>query len=95
MNKQEVHISRNQLRNIVRECVSHILNEANSYGWEVDSSEAELAYNFMAQEIGNEELNAAIVRAMGDTTLSEIMAYLLRMYDMKGWEEYRDAHKHY
>lgn len=92
MNKQEVHISRNQLRNIVRECVSHIVNEANSYGWEVDDSEATLAYEYMAQEIGNDDLNAAIVRVMGNSALAGIMAYLLRMYNMRGWEEYRDTH---
>ena len=92
MAKQEIHISKGQLRSIVRECVSHLLKEANIYGWEVDSSEASMAYDFMAQEIGNEELNAAIVRAMGDNSLADIMAYLLRIYDMRGWEEYRDAH---
>ena len=91
--KKQIKLNESQIRDIVKENVSRFLNEANSYGWEVDSSEAELAYNFMADEIGNEELNAAIVRAMSDDTLADIMAYLLRMYDMKGWKEYRDANK--
>lgn len=90
--KKIVKINEQQLKNLVENVTKRILKEANSYGWEVDTSEAELAYEFMAQEIGNEELNKAIVRAMGNETLSQIMAYLLRMYDMRGWEEYRDSH---
>ena len=92
MTKKQIRLNESQLKQIVNECVKKVLCEANSYGWEVDSSEATLAYDYMAQEIGNEELNAAIVRAMGDEPLSQIMAYLLRMYDMRGWEEYRDTH---
>ena len=92
MAKQQIKLKESQLRQIVKECTKKVLNEANSYGWEVDSSEATLAYEYMAQEIGNDDLNAAIVRAMGNSTLADIMAYLLRMYDMRGWEEYRDTH---
>lgn len=92
MAKKQIRLNESQLKQIVNECVKNVLNEANSYGWEVDSSEATLAYEYMAQEIGNEELNAAIVRAMGNSALADIMAYLLRMYDMRGWEEYRDTH---
>lgn len=90
--KQTIKLDENQLKTIVKESIEKILNEANSYGWEVETGEAELAYNYMAEELGNEELNAAIVRAMSDETLSQIMAYLLRMYDMKGWEQYREEH---
>lgn len=92
MAKKQISLKESQLKQIVTECVKNVLKEANSYGWEVDSSEATLAYEYMAQEIGNEDLNAAIVRAMGNSALADIMAYLLRMYDMRGWEEYRDTH---
>ena len=92
MAKKQIRLNESQLRKIVNKCVKNVLKEANSYGWEVDTSEATLAYDYMAQEIGNEELNAAIVRAMGNSALADIMAYLLRMYDMRGWEEYRDTH---
>lgn len=92
MAKKQIKLNEGQLRKIVNECVKNVLKEANSYGWEVDNSEATLAYEYMAQEIGNEELNAAIIRAMGNSALADIMAYLLRMYDMRGWEEYRDTH---
>lgn len=92
MVKKQIRHNESQLKQIVNECVKNVLKEANSYGWEVDDSEATLAYEYMAQEIGNEELNAAIIRAMGNSALADIMAYLLRMYDMRGWEEYRDTH---
>lgn len=92
MVKKQIRLNESQLKQIVNECVKNVLKEANSYGWEVDDSEATLAYEYMAQEIGNEELNAAIIRAMGNSALADIMAYLLRMYDMRGWEEYRDTH---
>ena len=91
--KKTYKLNEQAFNNLVKKCVKTILKEANSYGWEVDTNDAELAYNFMAQEIGNEELNAAIVRVMGSEPLSQIMAYLLRMYDMRGWEEYRDSHR--
>ena len=90
--KESVRINRDQLRNIVAEAVRKCINEAESGGWVVEADEAELAYDFAAQELGNEELNAAIVRAMGDNTLAQILAYLFRMYDLRGWEEYRDEH---
>ena len=45
----------------------------------------------MVNEIGEEKTNSAIVRALGNNALADVMAYLLRMYDMKGWEEYRDS----
>ena len=92
MAKKQIRLNESQLRKIVNKCVKNVLKEANSYGWEVDTSEATLAYEYMAQEIGNEELNAAIIRAMSNSALADIMAYLLRMYDMRGWEEYRDTH---
>ena len=92
MAKKQIRLNESQLKQIVNKCVKNVLNEANSYGWEVDDSEATLAYEYMAQEIGYEDLNAAIIRAMGNSALADIMAYLLRMYDMRGWEEYRDTH---
>jgi hypothetical protein len=90
--KQIIKLYENQLKTIVKESVERILNEANSYGWEVETGEAELAYRFMEQELGTDELNSAIVRAMGEEPLSQILAYLLRMYDMRGWEQYKEEH---
>lgn len=90
--KESVRINRDQLRNIVSEAVKKYLNEAESYGWVVEDNEAELAYDFAAYELGNDELNKAIVRAMSDSTLAQILAHIFRMYDLKGWQQYRDEH---
>lgn len=62
------------------------INEAESGGWVVDSSEAQEAYNLFANSIGEAEANAAIVRALGDNALSEVLAYLFRMYDFREWK---------
>ena len=62
------------------------LNEGESGGWVVEPSEAEEAYNMFAAELGNEEANAAIVRALGNSALSDVLAYLFRMYDFREWD---------
>lgn len=85
-----IRLNESQLRKIVSESVRGILREAENGGWVVETDEAEKAYEYFAYELGNEEANAAIVRAMGDRQLSEILAYLFRMYDLRGWYEYRD-----
>lgn len=87
---KKIKLSEKDLRNLVTESVRRALNEAESYGWTVETDEAEKAYDYFAQEVGNEEANAAIVRAMGERTLAEILAYLFRMYDLRGWNEYRE-----
>ena len=92
--KQVIRISEKQLRQIVTESAKKYLNETESYGWTVETNEAEKAYDFMAGIIGEEELNAAIKRALGDEKLAEIMAYLLRMYNMQDWEEYRESNNY-
>ena len=74
------------LRNIIRESVKRTLKEAESGGWVVDASEAEEAYNMAAAEFGNEELNAAIVRCMGNETLAQCLAYIFRQYDFRQWQ---------
>lgn len=85
-------VDETKIKEIVAEALRKVVNEAESYGWVVEDNEAELAYNFAANELGNDELNEAIVRAMNYSTLAQILAYILRMYDLKGWEEYRNEH---
>ena len=82
-------LTEQDLRNIVKESVKKVISEAESGGWVVESWEAEDAYNLFAQEVGNEEANAAIVRAMGDQALSEVLAYLFRQYDFREWEKFK------
>jgi len=66
------------------------VNEAESGGWIVDSSEAEEAYNMAAAEFGNEELNAAIVRCLGNEALAQCLAYIFRQYDFRQWQSRYD-----
>lgn len=84
--KKIVKINESTLQNIVIESVKRVLKEADSYGWIVDDSEADEAYEFFCNEVGEDEANRAIVRAMGSTPKAEILAYLFRMYDLKNWK---------
>lgn len=83
--KKIVKLKENDLRRIVE----NILREGESGGWVVDDYEAEDAYNLAVSEFGNEEVNAAIIRAMSSHTLAEILAYLFRMWDFRKWDEYK------
>lgn len=75
-----------KLRNIIKENIRQMLNEAESGGWVVETDEAEKAYELAASAWGNDELNRAIVRAMSNETLAQILAYLFRMYDFREWK---------
>ena len=71
----------------LNEETNQTVNEAVNGGWEIDSSEAEEAYNMAAKEWGNEELNAAIVRCLSEDTLAQCLAYIFRMYDFRKWSD--------
>ena len=90
MKKQVIKISENQLKHIVAEAAKRILKEGESGGWVIDSSEAQEAYQYFCQEVGEEHANEAIVRALGSSALSDVLAYLFRMYDMRGWEKFKE-----
>lgn len=79
-------VDESRIKRIVRESVSRILKEAESEGWIVEADEAQEAYNLAAQVLGEETINAAIVRAMGDETLAECLAYIFRQYDFREWK---------
>ena len=87
MRKQVIKLNESDFRKIVKETVKKVLNEGESGGWVVEPEEAEEAYNMFAAELGNEEANAAIVRALGSKALSDVLAYLFRMYDFRQWDE--------
>lgn len=84
--KKTIKLTESDLHKIVKESVNKIITEAESGGWVVDSSEAEEAYNMAAAEFGNEELNQAIVRCMGDDVLAQCLAYIFRQYDFRKWK---------
>jgi hypothetical protein len=81
-----MRLTEKDLHNIVKESVNRIIKEAENGGWVVDSSEAQEAYNLAVQEMGEETINSAIVRCLGDETLAQCLAYIFRQYDFREWQ---------
>jgi len=79
-------LTESDLHNIVRKSVNRILNEAESGGWVVETDEAQEAYEMAVDKLGEEYVNSAIVRCMGDKVLSQCLAYLFRQWDFREWE---------
>ena len=84
-------ISESSLRHIIQEAIRRSLSEAESYGWVVETDEAQEAYDFACDRLGKEVVDGAIVRSLGDRQLSECLAYVFRMYDFDEWHSYRDG----
>ena len=84
--KKVIRLTESELRNIVEESTKRIIKEAESGGWVVDSSEAQEAYNLAVQEMGEETINSAIVRSLGDEVLAQCLAYIFRQYDFREWQ---------
>ena len=87
MKKNTIRLTEENLRKIISETIKNTLNEAENGGWVVDSSEAQEAYNLAVEYMGEETINAAIVRTLSDNELAESLAYIFRMYDFTEWEE--------
>lgn len=83
--KKVIKLTEANLTNMIREAVVEAVNG----GWVVDDNEARKAYEFAANTLGKETIDTAIIRAMPDNTLAEILAYIFRMYDFREWEEYK------
>jgi len=84
--KNVIKLTEQDLRGIVENTVKKILKEAEDGGWVVDSSEAQEAYDLAVQEMGEETINSAIVRCLGDETLAQCLAYIFRQYDFRQWK---------
>ena len=68
-----------------------MINEGESYGWIVEPEEAQEAYNFALEYLGEEELNKAIVRCLTDSALSDCLTFIFRMYEFNEWYERNDS----
>lgn len=79
-------LTENKLRGMIREAVKSALNEGESGGWIVDSSEAEEAYEFAVEHMGKETVDSAIIRALSSDALADCLAYIFRMYDFTEWQ---------
>lgn len=84
--KKIIRLTESELKNIVEESTKRIIKEAESGGWVVDSSEAQEAYDLAVQEMGEETINSAIVRSLGDEVLAQCLAYIFRQYDFRQWQ---------
>lgn len=84
--KNIIKLTEQDLRGIVENTVKKILKEAEDGGWVVDSSEAQEAYNLAVKEMGEETINSAIVRCLGNETLAQCLAYIFRQYDFRQWK---------
>ena len=89
--KKIIRLTESELRNIVEESTKRIIKEAESGGWVVDSSEAQEAYDLAVQEMGEETINSAIVRSLGDEVLAQCLAYIFRQYDFRQWQNRFDS----
>ena len=67
------------------------LNCGESYGWVVDSSEAQEAYDFACEVIGKDTVDSDIVGTLSYDELSDALAYLFRMWDFEEWEKYKNG----
>ena len=74
-----------ELHRIVKESVDKVIQEAESGGWVVDSSEAEEAYNLAVEYMGENTINKAIIRCLSSDVLADSLAYIFRMYDFREW----------
>ena len=74
-----------ELHRIVKESVDRVVQEAESGGWVVDSSEAEEADNLAAEYMGENIINKAIIRCLSSDVLADSLAYIFRMYDFREW----------
>lgn len=60
---------------------------AESYGWVVESWEAQEAYEMAAEAWGREDINQQIVDCISDDELAACMAFIFRMSDFREWDE--------
>lgn len=88
-------LSESQIRGLIKECIKSAMKqirpitEANDYGWEVDNNEAQEAYQFACDKIGQETINQEIVDSLGTEQLAECLAFIFRNYDFREWDEYK------
>jgi hypothetical protein len=67
------------------------ITAAESYGWVVESYEANEAYDLAAEYFGEEDLNAQIVQSLGSDELAACLAFIFRMNDFREWDEYKSG----
>lgn len=63
------------------------ITAAESYGWVVETWEADEAYEMACEYFGEEDINAQIVDAISKDELAACLAFIFRMNDFTEWDE--------
>lgn len=87
MKEKVIKMTESDLHNLVRESVGRLLREAENYGWVVETSEAQEAYDMAVEYMGKETVDDAIIRCLGAEKLAECLAYIFRAYDFREWKD--------
>lgn len=66
---------------------THRIAAAESYGWVVETWEADEAYAMACEYFGEEDINAQIVDAISKDELAACLAFIFRMNDFDEWNE--------
>lgn len=64
------------------------LKEAESYGWVVEDWQAQEAYEFACDAMGEDYVNEQIISCISNEELASCLAYIFRMNDFREWDEY-------
>ncbi len=89
--KKTIRLNENTLNKIIHSSIKHILNEGESYGWIVDESEVEEAYDLALQSgISKEQLDSDIVGCLSSEEKARCLAFLFRNWDFREWPEYQE-----
>ena len=88
---KRITLTEKDLHKVVKEAVQRYLNEAESYGWVVEDSEVEEAYNLALESgVPEEELNKDIVGCISTEEKAKCLAFLFRNWDFREWPEYQE-----
>ena len=85
--KRRIKLTEQDVRNIVKNSVKRIINEAESGGWVVETEDIGRAMQLGIEYFGEDEFNRKIVRALGHSdALAQAIAYIFRMHDVREWD---------
>jgi hypothetical protein len=85
--KRRIKLTEQDVRNIVKNSVKRIINEAESEGWVVEIEDIDRAMQLGIEYFGEDEFNKMIVRALGySEALAHAIAYVFRMNDVREWD---------
>jgi hypothetical protein len=89
--RKTIKLNESLLNRIINGSIKRVLNEGESYGWVVDESEVEEAYDLALQSgITEEQLNSDIVGCLSSEEKARCLAFLFRNWDFREWPEYQE-----